>query len=588
MAMRRFLTLFFWLALAEVHGAPPDIVLFLADDQGWGDLGFHGNSNLKTPHIESLARNGASLNSFFVCPVCAPTRAELLTGRYHSRCGVRDVSMGGERLNLDERTLADVLKNAGYATGLFGKWHNGTQWPYHPLARGFDSFYGFTSGHWGTYFDAPMDLDGKPAMGKGFMTDDITNHAMEFMEQKAKASKPFFCMVAFNTPHSPMQVPDPYWERFKKRPLIQKGGPLEDENFTRAALAMVENIDDNVGRVLAKLDTMNRTRDTIVVYSSDNGPNSNRFNGPWKGRKGSVDEGGVRSPCFIQYPARIKAGTSVGYITGAIDILPTLTALAGASLAGTKPLDGTNLSSLLEGHQPRWPHRTLFSHWVGNVGARTNTFRLDAEGKLFDMVTDPGQTRDVSTLHSQESINLQKAVSVWKERVGIPMPKDDRPFPAGYHEMPNTLFPARDGKSKGGIVRSAAAPNDSFFRHWTKLTDTIQWDVLVAAPGKYEAVLHLTMKPEDRGAKVQLSMGNQTLASVLNQPHDPALMGSEKDRVPRRGESYIKDFRPVSLGTLFLDKGRGDLVLRALAIPGAAVAEVKGLELRLLPEKGSH
>ena len=198
--MRRLLSLFFWLGLAQAQGVPPNIVLFLADDQGWGDLGFHGNANLKTPHIESLARNGATLKSFFVCPVCAPTRAELLTGRYHSRCGVRDVSMGGERLNLDERTLADVLKKAGYATGLFGKWHNGTQWPYHPLARGFDSFYGFTSGHWGSYFDAPMDLNGKPTMGKGYMTDDITNHAMNFMEQKATTSKPFFCIKSACSP----------------------------------------------------------------------------------------------------------------------------------------------------------------------------------------------------------------------------------------------------------------------------------------------------------------------------------------------------------------------------------------------------
>ncbi len=590
--MRRLLSLFFWLGLAQAQGGPPNIVLFLADDQGWGDLGFHGNANLKTPHIESLARNGATLKSFFVCPVCAPTRAELLTGRYHTRCGVRDVSMGGERLNLDERTLADVLKKAGYATGLFGKWHNGTQWPYHPLARGFDSFYGFTSGHWGSYFDAPMDLNGKPTMGKGYMTDDITNHAMNFMEQKATTSKPFFCMVAFNTPHSPMQVPDAYWRRFEKLPLIQKGGPLEDENFTRAALAMVENIDDNVGRVLAKLDRLNQTNDTIVVYLSDNGPNSNRFNGPWKGRKGSVDEGGVLSPCFVRYPAKIKPGTTVGYITGAIDILPTLAALAGVSLGESKPLDGKNLAPLLapmlEGDNPRWPFRTLYSHWVGKVGARTDTFRMDAEGKLFNMETDPGQTKDASTIYPEDSRNLRNAITGWKELVGIPMPKDDRPFPVGYLEMPNATLPARDGKSRGGIVRSAPAPNDSFFHNWTKLTDVIHWDVEVARAGKYEAVLHLTLKQGDSGAKVKLSLGTQSIEALLEQPHDPALKGGENDRVPRRGESYIKDFRPVSLGTIALNKGRGQLELRALAIPGAGVSDVKALELRLNREKGSN
>ncbi len=586
--MRRLLTLYFWLGLAQVYAGPPNIVLFLADDQGWGDLGLHGNANLKTPHIESLARNGATLKSFFVCPVCAPTRAELLTGRYHARCGVRDVSMGGERLHLDERTLADVLKNAGYATGLFGKWHNGTQWPYHPLARGFDSFYGFTSGHWGTYFDAPMDLNGKPTTGKGYMTDDITHHAMAFMDQKAKASQPFFCMVAFNTPHSPMQVPESYWRRFDKFPLLQKGGPLEDENFTRAALAMVENIDDNVGRVLAKLDTLDQTKNTIVLYLSDNGPNSNRFNGPWKGRKGSVDEGGVLSPCFVRYPAKIKPGTTITTITGAIDILPTLASLAGATLSGTKPLDGENLSALLEGHQPRRPFRTLYSHWLGKVGARTDTFRMDADGKLFHMITDPGQTRDASAQYPQEATTLQKAILGWKEKVGIPMPAENRPFPVGHREMPTTMLPARDGKSRGGIVRSAAAPNDSFFRHWTKLTDALFWDISVATAGKYEAVLHLTLKQGDLGAKVKLSMGNHSLVATLDHSHDPPLKGGENDRVPRRGESYVKDFLPVSLGTIALEKGRGKLELQALAIPGAGVAEVKALELRLLPEKGSN
>src|SRR5438477_5533232 len=134
----------------------PNIVIVLADDQGWGDLSINGNSNLSTPHIDSLARTGAMLDHFYVCPVCSPTRAEFLTGRYHPRGGVHGVSTGGERLNLDEKTIGDVFKAAHYATGAFGKWHNGSQWPYHPNARGFEEFYGFCSGHWGSYFDPPL------------------------------------------------------------------------------------------------------------------------------------------------------------------------------------------------------------------------------------------------------------------------------------------------------------------------------------------------------------------------------------------------------------------------------------------------
>src|SRR5213596_1934373 len=154
----------------------PNVVVFLSDDQGWGDLSIHGNKNLSTPNIDSLARDGALFDRFFVCPVCSPTRAEFLTGRYHPRGGVWNVSTGGERLNLDEKTIADAFKAAGYATALFGKWHNGSQYPYHPNARGFEEYYGFTSGHWGDYFSPPLEHNGKPVKGEGYLTDDLTDH----------------------------------------------------------------------------------------------------------------------------------------------------------------------------------------------------------------------------------------------------------------------------------------------------------------------------------------------------------------------------------------------------------------------------
>src|SRR5215470_11408516 len=190
----------------------PNVVAFLSDDQGWGDLSVHGNKNLSTPNIDSLARDGALFDRFFVCPVCSPTRAEFLTGRYHPRGGVYNVSTGGERLNLGERTIAEVFKAAGYTTAAFGKWHNGTQWPYHPNARGFDEYYGFTSGHWGQYFDPELDHNGKMVRGKGYITDDLTNHAMDFTAQHKH--RPFFCYVPLNTHHSPMQVPERFFEKF--------------------------------------------------------------------------------------------------------------------------------------------------------------------------------------------------------------------------------------------------------------------------------------------------------------------------------------------------------------------------------------
>src|SRR5213596_3073831 len=171
----------------------PNVLVILADDQGWGDLSVHGNTNLRTPHIDSLARDGALFERFFVCPVCSPTRAEFLTGRYHPRGGVFGVSTGGERLNLDERTIGDVFKSAGYATACFGKWHNGSQYPYHPNGRGFEEYYGFTSGHWGDYFDPPLEHNGKPVKGEGYLTDDLTDHALAFVDQHRV--RPFFCYL---------------------------------------------------------------------------------------------------------------------------------------------------------------------------------------------------------------------------------------------------------------------------------------------------------------------------------------------------------------------------------------------------------
>ncbi len=230
-----------------------------------------------------------------------------------------------KRLNTDEKTLADALKAAGYATACFGKWHNGSQWPYHPNARGFDEYYGFTSGHWGEYFDPPLEHNGRSVRGKGYIVDDLTDHGLEFIQQKHE--QPFFCYFAYNVPHSPFCVPPAIWERFKDKPITQRGPDGEKENIevTRAVLAMCESVDANVGRVLAKLDELKLRDNTIVIYFTDNGPNSFRYNGGMKGRKGSTDEGGVRVPCLVRCPAKIRPGTVVRPICGAIDLLPTLT-----------------------------------------------------------------------------------------------------------------------------------------------------------------------------------------------------------------------------------------------------------------------
>lgn len=558
----------------------PNILIVLADDQGWGDLSVDGNTNISTPTIDGLARDGAMLDRFFVCPVCSPTRAEFLTGRYHPRGGVHGVSTGGERLNLDERTIADVFKAAGYATAAFGKWHNGTQYPYHPNARGFDEFYGFTSGHWGTYFDPPLDHNGQWVKGRGFIIDDLTDHAMAWMEKHKDG--PFFCYVPYNTPHSPMQVPDRYWNKFVNADIkLRAANPkLEDVQFTRAALAMCENIDANVSRLLQKLDELKLANDTIVIYFSDNGPAAWRWNGGMKGIKGSTDEGGLRVPFMMRWPGHIQPGTRLPQIAGVIDLLPTLADLAGVSTAGCKPLDGKSLKPLLLGTAGDWPDRMIFSHWAGKVSVRTQRYRLDNTSHLFDMQADPDQTRDVAGENKDIAEKLSAAVAQWKAELLPGLNDDRRPFTVGYPQFPMTALPARDGVPHGNVKRSNGAPNSSYFTHWISEQDSMTWDIDVATAGKYEAIVCYTCPAADVGSAIELSFNGSRIGATISEAYDPPLMGAEHDRV-KRTESYVKDFKPLRFGLIDLPAGHGQLTLRSLHVPGRQVADVRVVLLTL-------
>ncbi len=567
--------------LGTLHAAPvsrrPNVVVILADDQGWGDLSINGNTNLSTPNIDSIGRDGAQFDRFFACAVCAPTRAEFLTGRYHPRCGVRGVSTGAERMNLDETTIAQTFKQAGYATGAFGKWHNGSQSPYHPNARGFDDYYGFTSGHWGQYFDAQLDHNGEFVRGKGYLTDDLTGHALQFIRRNRR--QPFFCYLPYNTPHSPMQVPDRFFERFANLgpKLMNRDPGREDLPMTRAALAMCENIDWNVGRVLGEIDKLGLRKDTVVVYFSDNGPNSWRWNGGMKGRKGSLDEGGLRVPMLIRWPGRIAPGRRVAEIAGAIDLRPTLADLADIPVNGNKPLDGRSLKPLLAGEKPDWPERMIFSMQARRVSVRSQRYRLDAAGALFDMTADPGQDRDASDNVPEVAARLRKAQQDWASEMLPLAGPDNRSYPVGFSEF--TYLPARDGTSTGGIKRSSIHPNCSFFTNWTSLDDQMNWNIEIAQPGRYDAAIYYTCKAGDVGSAVELSFGGSKVQGKVSRPNDPPLMGEAWDRA-KRTESFVKDFQPLTLGTMTLPRGEGTLTLRALNVTGKEVAEIRYVTFR--------
>ncbi|MFN6127866.1 MAG: arylsulfatase [Planctomycetota bacterium] len=547
---------------------PPNVIVFLSDDQGWGDFGFQGNTNFLTPNIDRLANEGTVCNRFYVCPVCAPTRAEFLTGRYHPRGGALGVTQGDERLNLDEITLADRLKQRGYATAVFGKWHNGSQYPYHPNGRGFDEFYGFCSGHWGDYFSPPLERNGVPCRGNGFVSDDFADHAISFIDEHR--AKPFFCYVAFNTPHTPMQVPDEFYQRVKHRELRHRhtgrATEKEDEAMTRAAVAMVENIDANVGRILVRLDQLGIAEQTIILYFNDNGPNSHRWNGGMKGRKGSTDEGGVRSPLVVRWPGTVPSARRLEQLCGAIDLLPTVCELTGtpieAPATGDRALDGISLAPQLLGSEGSVRSRSLFTQWGGKIAMRQDQFLCDASGGLFDLIEDPGQHVDIRDRFPDRYRAMNEAKESWKREVLEPG-RVKRPFLVGHPERARTELPAQDGKCSGPSVRrSNTAPNCSYFTGIASSADTIVWEIEVLQPGRYEVIVHYTAPQRAVGMGIACEADGGTIQSPIRNAFTSATYGGEHDWVPRQTESLMKEFTTMSLGKIVLANKVMELRLR--------------------------
>lgn len=564
--------------VAEKNAVRPNIVLILSDDQGWGDLAINGNLAANTPNINRIAHEGASFSNFYVCPVCSPTRSELLTGRYAVRAGVCDVSNGGERIDLDETTIADYFKKAGYATGAFGKWHSGTQYPYHPNARGFDEFYGFCSGHLGNYWNPMLDHNGEIVEGKGFITNDLTNRAIEYV--KKNKEKPFFVYIPYNTPHSPMQVPDNWWNKYKNINIIQNAteASREDKTHTKAVLALSEIVDWNVGRMMETLKTLGLDDRTIIIYLSDNGPNGHRWNGGMKGVKGSTDEGGVRSPFFIRWKGKIQAGRNVEQLSSVVDLLPTLLDLAGVKPPlYNKPLDGVSLKSILLNNEDRNIDRTLFSHWGKKTAVRVQDYLLGSEGQLYNTKIDREQKNDISVSNPAMFEKLKKSLAYYNENILTELPpKDTRPFLLGHPKERLSMLPARDGKAHGGIERSNKFPNSSFFTNWTKTTDSITWNVEVVESGLFEAMVYYTCAPEDVGSVINLKIGRNRLITKLTKANDTPMLGADLDRVPR-AESYEKGWIPFTLGNIKMDKGKTTLVIKADQIP-----HFEAMNLRML------
>ncbi len=553
----------------------PNVVLVMTDDQGYGDVRSHGNELIDTPVQDQLAVEGTRFNLFYVSPVCAPTRASLLTGRYHLRTGTVWVTHGLENIRADETTIAEILKQAGYTTGCFGKWPNGSHHPHHPNTKKFNEFFSFCAGHWNNYFDTGLEKNGRKVKTTGFITNVLTDAAIEFIGRNQH--QPFFCYVPYNAPHGPFQVPDKYFDKYKQRGLNDKDA---------AVYGMVENADENLGRILNKLDELGLQEDTIVICLTDNGPNGQRYNANMRGVKASVHEGGIRVPCFMCWPGHIQPGIPIESIAAHIDLLPTILGFCEIPLPNNRQLDGLNLAPLIQQHSANWPDRYIFTHQsrqgevnIGPGSVRNQKYRLATENgtewELFDMENDPSQQYNIANDRPETATKLQQAYEEWFAEVT----KDGfGPFPiqiGNPAENPVELL-APEAKLHGNLKFNGGMgwANDRI-TNWKSIEDAVSWDIDVIQPGEYEVTLLYTCSEKNLGAQMEVAAGEAQIQANIMKAHDPKPIFSP-DRIPR-GEVYEKVWGAFDIGRLELKVGRQQLIVRAAKIPGEAGPDVKAI-----------
>ncbi|QDU64219.1 Arylsulfatase [Planctomycetes bacterium Pan216] len=562
-------------ALGAEEVEHPNVLLILTDDQGWGDLGSHGNEVLETPVLDKLAAEGVTFDRFYVSPVCAPTRASVLTGRYHARTGVSGVTHGLEVMNAEEVTIAELLGKAGYATGCFGKWHNGSHYPFHPNGQGFEEFVGFCAGHWTLYFDTQLEHNGNEFKSRGYISDVLTDRAIGFME--ANREKPFLCYVPYNAPHSPFQVPDTPYDKYRL-----KG--LDPELAT--VYGMVENLDHNIGRMLSTLDDLGLREKTIVIFLTDNGPNTKRYNGGMLGRKGSTDEGGVRVPCIISWPGHLKP-RRVEPLAAHIDLLPTIMQLCHVAVPSSLKLDGVSLVPLLEGKTEGWPERTLFHRYArrgkddASMAVRTSRHRMSRKSKkqpwrLYDMHTDPGQKENIAKENPAIVDRLGKAYAAWEKDVtkgGF----GQRPIEVGHSQSPAVSLLAPEAQMSGLHFHGKTGWANDWLQGFTSPEATATWPLEVAHPGTYDVTIYYTCPAKDVGKVVEARVGDANLEKPITRAFDPEEVHGP-NRVGRK-EVGEKKWAALPMGSVTLPRGETKVVL-SVAKPATDDFSVKRVEIR--------
>ncbi len=585
------------------NGSPdtrPNVILVLTDDQGWWDVGVYGNPHIQTPVMDRLAGESVRFTRFYAQPLCAPTRAALLTGRHYQRTGSVDTYMGLETMGLQEVTLGQVFQEQGYRTALIGKWHLGRYLKYHPTRRGFDEFFGLPLALVTRYFDPDQLYQGtEPVKTTGYITDILTDQAIQFI--KRSSDRRFFLYLSYNAAHGPYLVPDSYIE-----PYLEQGLALREARI----YGLVTSLDDNLDRLLKTVDDEGLRENTIVIFMGDNGGMSRHFRGGLRGEKGLVYEGGVRVPFMARWPGRFRAGSVVDAPAQDIDVFPTLLALTGLPLPDGVKLDGKNLATLLTTGKGPSPHEYLFHQWnhirpvmdlpsppiphpsppnwladhpvvLGAVpfwavqevqtGYKLVRWtyrkdgRLEPSDALYNLRLDPGEARDIAAHNPEVVKRLRERFSTWFSDVTRGQDYSLAAIEVGHEQENPVEIELLRGHATGPDVKlTFNRLFRDFIEQWTDVGTSVQWDIDVVKPGRYEVILDYGCEPEEAGSKILVRIGEAELSHVVK-----ATAGTTISR-------------PLSLGTLSLGKGPAVLEIRPLTLKGQNLMNLYGIRLRRL------
>ncbi len=570
----------------------PNVILILADDLGWADLGCYGSKYHKTPHLDALAASGVRFTDYYAaCPVCSPTRASLLTGRYPQRYNLTDWLPGrpdrpdqkllrpkiSQQLPLDEITLAEALKPAGYVSGHIGKWHLGGK-GFGPEQQGFDSnVAGDQTGSPRSYFAPFKSADGTfmPGLENApegeYLTDRLTAEAEKFIE--ANRDHPFFLYLAHYAPHIPLKAKPELVAKYKPGKHGEQGNP----NYA----AMLESLDDGVGRVLKKLDDLNLADRTLVLFMSDNGglatlegaKTAATFNGPLREGKGYLYEGGIRVPLIVRWPGVAKPGTTCSVPACSIDFFPTALEACGATTDAK--VDGLSLVPLLKGgtlkREALYWHYPHYANQGGRPGGavRAGDYKFieyydDGRRELYDITHDVSETRNLAADKPDLAKELAAKLGAWRKDVGARMPTPNPDYVPNPQAKDGTVvLPGRTAQVHGIQLRYEPLPHKDTLGFWTRADDWASWEFTVTKPGTFAVEVLQGCGKGQGGSAVEARVGEQVLKFAVEDT------------------GGFQNFKAREVGTVTIDKaGRHTLTLKATRKAAAAVMDVRTVTLK--------